>query len=82
MTSAAPDLLRAVPFFAQLDEPAFAALKGRCHIRNFKARDVIIGHGDESFDVLFMLNGLARVNIYSPDGHRVSFREIASGTIS
>jgi CRP-like cAMP-binding protein len=81
MTNAAPDLLRAVPFFSQLSEAAFASLSRRCHVRHFKARDLIIGHGDESFDVLFMLAGLARVNIYSPDGYRVSFREISRGAI-
>jgi CRP/FNR family transcriptional regulator, cyclic AMP receptor protein len=81
MSTAAPDLLRIVPFFAQLDDEAYAALSRRCHIRHFKARDLILGHGDESFDVLFMLDGLARVNIYSPDGYRVSFREISRGTI-
>ena len=75
------DLLRVVAFFAQLDERAYASLSRRCHVRHFRARDQIIGHGDESCDVLFMLDGLARVNIYSPDGYRVSFREIARGEI-
>jgi CRP-like cAMP-binding protein len=81
MTQVVPDLLRSVSLFAQLDESAFASLGRRCHVRHFKARDVIIGHGDESFDVLFMLDGRARVNIYSPDGYRVSFREISRGEI-
>jgi CRP-like cAMP-binding protein len=81
MTGAVPDLLRVVPFFAQLEAPAYSALSRRCHVRHFKARDLIIGHGDESFDVLFMLDGQARVNIYSSDGYRVSFREISRGAI-
>ena len=37
---------------------------------------MIIGHQDQSFDVLFLVNGHARVNIYSLMGKRVSFREI------
>jgi CRP-like cAMP-binding protein len=75
------DPLRGVAFFSGLDEPAFASLSAACHRKKFRSRELIIGHKDRSFDVLFLLEGLARVSIYSPGGRQVSFRDIAPGAI-
>ena len=75
------DPLRDVAFFRALDETAFRALGAECHRRKFEARELIIGHKDQSFDVMFLLTGMARVSIYSPDGRQVSFRDIAPGAI-
>ncbi len=75
------DPLRRVAFFSGLDEAAFRSLSDACHRRKFNARELVIGHKDQSFDVLFLLEGLARVSIYSPGGRQVSFRDIAPGAI-
>ena len=75
------DPLRRVAFFSELDEAAFRSLSDACHRRKFNARELVIGHKDQSFDVLFLLEGLARVSIYSPGGRQVSFRDIAPGAI-
>jgi CRP-like cAMP-binding protein len=75
------DPLRSVAFFSGLDEQAFASLSAACHRKKFRSRELIIGHKDRSFDVLFLLDGLARVSIYSPGGRQVSFRDIAPGAI-
>lgn len=75
------DALRAIAYFRSLDDAAFAELAQHCAIREYGAQELIIGHKDETFDVLFLLEGLARVSIYSADGQRVGFRDIASGTI-
>ena len=73
--------LRVFAPFAKLDEPAFRALAGACVRRDFDPRELIIGQQDQSHDVLFLIDGRARVNVYSPDGQRVSLREISAGAI-
>ncbi|MBI2718115.1 MAG: Crp/Fnr family transcriptional regulator [Rhizobiales bacterium] len=45
------------------------------------ALELIIAQHDESFDVWFLLKGLARVSIYSVDGQRVGFLDMGPGTI-
>lgn len=81
MSKQHPDTLRSVAYFKSLDEAAFAEIARHCMIREYAAQELIIGHTDETFDVLFLLQGLARVSIYSADGQRVGFRDIAAGTI-
>lgn len=73
--------LKGMAFFAGLDDQTVARLADLCRRREFTAGEIMIGHGDESFDVLFLLSGRARVNLYSLDGTRVSFRDIAQGAI-
>ena len=75
------DSLRKVAFFSALDPAAFALVSGACRVRTYTARELIIGHKDETFDVLFLLSGLARVSIYAPTGRQVSFRDIRPGAI-
>ena len=81
MSTLPPDALRGVAFFAGLPDAAFEALGRQCHRRNFKAREIMITQEDQSGDVLFLLSGHARVNVYSPAGSRVSFRDLKPGTI-
>jgi CRP/FNR family transcriptional regulator, cyclic AMP receptor protein len=73
--------LRAFAPFAKLEEPAFRALLGACGMRDFQPRELMIGQQDQSNDVLFLIEGRARVNVYSPDGQRVSLREISGGAV-
>jgi CRP-like cAMP-binding protein len=75
------DALRAIPYFKSLDETAFAEIIKHCTVREYGAQELIMGHTDLTFDVLFLLEGKARVSIYSADGQRVGFRDIAAGTI-
>ncbi len=75
------DTLRAFAPFARLDDAALRKLSDACTRRSYAPRELIIGHQDDSHDVLFLLEGRARVNIYSPDGQRVSLRDIAQGAI-
>jgi CRP/FNR family cyclic AMP-dependent transcriptional regulator len=75
------DLLRNNVFFRNLDDAGFAAVSAACRYRRFTAWELIIGHKDESSDVLFLLSGLARVSIYASTGRQVSFRDIRPGAI-
>jgi CRP-like cAMP-binding protein len=81
MSTAGPYTLKKVAFFSGLNDSAFDALDALCHRRSYEAGALIIGQLDQTFDVLFLLSGRARVNIYSVDGQRVSFREITPGAI-
>jgi CRP-like cAMP-binding protein len=81
MVKHSKDALRAIAYFKSLDDAAFAELAQQCAIREYGAEELIIGHKDETFDVLFLLEGLARVSLYSAEGRRVAFRDIAAGTI-
>jgi CRP/FNR family transcriptional regulator, cyclic AMP receptor protein len=81
MSDPKPDELRRIEFFRGLSDEAFAAVSRNCPRRSFVAGELIIGHKDQSFEVLFLLTGQARVNIYSMSGRRISFRDIAQGAI-
>jgi CRP/FNR family transcriptional regulator, cyclic AMP receptor protein len=81
MTRLSLDALRSVPYFSSLDATAFADITRHCAIREYAAQELMMGHTDETRDVLFLLQGLARVSLYSADGQRVGFRDIAAGTI-
>jgi CRP-like cAMP-binding protein len=75
------DSLRSIPYFGALDATAFAEIARHCTIREYGPQELIIGHNDQTFDVLFLLDGLARVSLYSPDGQRVGFRDVSAGAI-
>jgi CRP-like cAMP-binding protein len=81
MTGPKPDALRNFDFFRGVSDEAFAALSRSCRRTSFGAKELIIAHEDRSSDVLFLMSGKARVNIYSPGGQRVSFRDINEGAI-
>jgi CRP/FNR family transcriptional regulator, cyclic AMP receptor protein len=81
MGTATPDSLRKLDFFESLSDTAFEELSRRCLRKTFGPREIIIGHRDDTHDVLFLLDGRARVCIYSREGKRVSFREISPGGI-
>jgi CRP/FNR family cyclic AMP-dependent transcriptional regulator len=75
------EAFRRIPLFAGLHQEALQALSKLSHYQSFAAGEMMIGHQDQSFDVLFLVSGHARVNIYSSAGKRVSFREIREGAI-
>lgn len=73
--------LKQIGLLSQLTEQELADLGGRCRWRSFTDGELIIGHQDRSFDVLFLVAGMARVSIYSLSGKLVSFRDIRPGDI-
>jgi CRP/FNR family cyclic AMP-dependent transcriptional regulator len=76
-----PITIKAIPFFEAMEEAAIKRLLGKCTHNNFQAGQTIIGHEEKTTDVLFLIDGQARVNIYSTSGQRVSFRDIRRGAI-
>jgi CRP/FNR family transcriptional regulator, cyclic AMP receptor protein len=73
--------LRAVPFFQFLHDASIKRLLGKCVHAHFQPGQTILGHEERTTDVLFLISGQARVNIYSAGGRRVSFRDIGQGAI-
>ena len=74
-------ILKGSGFFAGLSTEDLAALAARCRWRTTRSRELIIGHRDRSHDVLFLLSGLVRVNVYSHSGRQVTFRDIRPGDV-
>lgn len=75
------EALRGVPLFAGMDEPSLQAIATYCSIRDYKPGELVIGETDKSFDVLILLQGAARVSLYSRDGQRVGFHDIGPGSV-
>ena len=73
--------LKGIRFLSGLSETELAALEPRCRWKSAAGGELIIGHMDESHDVLFLLAGLARVNVYALSGRQVSFRDIRPGDV-
>ena len=75
------EALAAVEIFRDLDRAGLAAIARRCAWRTYSAGQQIVGQSDQSREVYFVLSGRARVNLYSPDGRDVTFRDIGPGEI-
>lgn len=73
--------LKRTGLLAGLSEVELAALAPRCHWKSVTAGELIIGHLDQSRDVLFLVDGLARASVYSLAGRQVSFRDIRPGDV-
>jgi CRP/FNR family transcriptional regulator, cyclic AMP receptor protein len=68
-------------FFAGLSTEDLASLVSRCRWRTTRSGELIIGHRDQSRDVLFLVSGLVRVTVYSVTGRQVTFRDIRPGDV-
>jgi CRP/FNR family cyclic AMP-dependent transcriptional regulator len=73
--------LATVEIFRDLDRAGLSAIAHQCAWRTYAAEQQIVGQLDESREVYFVLSGRARVNLYSPDGRDVTFRDIGPGEI-
>jgi CRP/FNR family transcriptional regulator, cyclic AMP receptor protein len=73
--------LKNIWLLSELSDEELSALAPRCRWKSLTGGELLIGHKDESYDVFFLLSGLARVNVYSLSGRQVSFRDIRPGDI-
>ncbi|HEX9835379.1 MAG TPA: Crp/Fnr family transcriptional regulator [Alphaproteobacteria bacterium] len=73
------DGLAAIEIFRDLDRTGLASVIRRCQHRSFAAGQQIVGQADESREVYFILSGRVRVNVFSPDGRDVTFRDLGPG---
>ena len=65
-----------IPFFNSLNDASIKRLLTQSVVTHFQPGQTILSHEDKTTDVLFLIGGQARVNIYSASGRRVSFRDI------
>lgn len=68
-------------FLERLAEGDRAALVGQWRERRYTRGEVIIAHDEESRDVFFVLEGRARVTLFSEGGKAVDYRDINPGHI-
>ena len=74
-----PDALAAIEIFHGLDAAGLVSIARRCAWRSYDAEQQIVSQSDETREVHFILSGRVRVNLYSPDGLDVTFRDLAAG---
>jgi CRP-like cAMP-binding protein len=68
-----------ITILADLAASSFDEVERRCSWHRFKAGEAILNYLDESDDVFFIVEGSARVLLYSQAGKVVSFQELSAG---
>ena len=68
-------------FLSRLCETDLAALAERWTERSYRHNELIVAHGDSGRDVFFLLEGRARVTLFSEDGREIAYRDIEPGEI-
>ena len=71
--------LRNIALFGSLDGHSREALERRCHWREIAAHEQIIGQGDTSRDVYFLVAGKVRVVLYATSGKSVALGDFDAG---
>lgn len=71
--------LRDIAIFREVPESELDGLARRCQWRRFARDQQILGYGDDSRDVFFVVQGRVRAINYSIAGKEVSFRDIDAG---
>ncbi len=68
-------------FLSRLSEADRAALAARWSAHGYRADELIISHGDTDRDVFFLLEGRARVTLFSEDGREIAYRDLLPGDV-
>jgi CRP/FNR family cyclic AMP-dependent transcriptional regulator len=68
-----------VGIFNDLAVEVRRGFSARCTWRDFKPRQQIVGHQEDTRNVFFLISGKARASIYSAAGRMVTFRDIRAG---
>jgi CRP-like cAMP-binding protein len=68
-------------FISRLSDSYIAALAERWKKHDCRHNELIIAHGDTGRDVFFLLEGRARVTMFSEDGKEITYRDIEAGEI-
>lgn len=74
--------MTAIPaFLSRLCDADRAALAQHWTAANYLFSELIIAHGDSGRDVYFLIEGRARVTLYSEDGRETAYRDLVPGDI-
>ena len=68
-------------FLSRLAEEDRAALAARWVVRHYQRDEMVIAHDESGRDVFFVLEGRARVTVFSERGRAVAFRDMEPGDI-
>jgi CRP/FNR family cyclic AMP-dependent transcriptional regulator len=68
-------------FLSGLGEAEQAALAQRWRVSRYERGEMILAHDEQSCDVFLVLDGHARVTVFSEAGKAVAYREIGPGGI-
>ena len=79
MSSTYEKSLKSVKIFSGVEDEALAQLADKCRWEIVEPEVQVITHQDSSNDVTFVIEGKARVIIYSLAGKTVTFRDIDAG---
>ncbi|WP_234782226.1 Crp/Fnr family transcriptional regulator [Sinorhizobium americanum] len=74
-------MTRSPDFLSRLDNKAVAALSERWIVRSYAPQELIIAHGESGRDVFFILEGHARVTLFSTNGREVLYGDRGPGDI-
>lgn len=75
------DALTKIRLFKCIEAPALRRIARHCRIKTYEQEAWIIGHGDETKDIYFIVEGNATVRIDSKEGVGVIFRELHAGDV-
>ncbi len=67
------DIFHAIPVGVRQE------LAARCSWRDYKPKQQVVGHQEDTRNVYFLVSGKARASIYSAAGRQVTFRDIKAG---
>ncbi|MEM7188499.1 MAG: Crp/Fnr family transcriptional regulator [Pseudomonadota bacterium] len=68
-------------FLDRLDDEASAHLNNTMVTKRYSRDEIIIGQNEDSSDVFFVVEGAARVTIFSEEGKVVAYRDLVAGDI-
>ena len=68
-------------FLARLRQPELDTLAKLWTVRSYRHNEAIIAHRDSGRDVFFLLEGRARVTLYSENGREIAYRDVGPGEI-
>ena len=68
-------------FLARLRQPELDTLARLWTVRSYRHNEAIIAHRDSGRDVFFLLEGRARVTLYSENGREIAYRDVGPGEI-
>jgi CRP/FNR family cyclic AMP-dependent transcriptional regulator len=70
-----------LPFLERLRQPDLDALARRWTVRSYRNNEAIVAHRDAGRDVFFLLEGRARVTLFSENGREIAYRDVGHGEI-
>lgn len=79
MSEQATRALRAVPFFARMDQEEAAELAGRLVLRRFGQGQVIFHHGDPGGLLYIISKGKVKITFSTPDGQEATLAILGAG---